>query len=235
MKTTKIIFIISLCICTFSILAIISVLTKMPLSMSLRADSRSEISAIVLAVAPAAAIRANLKPKQTYNQKKQLVLSTDSEKEKESLKKNKHSDPIVNGKFSLDKNKHLIVNYDVKLIFDQFLNIDGEKTEDEVKTALYQYLEKELPTPALEDAQRILSQYLEYQHEVNLIENEISNTKNINNKDIYDVKLMKKLFGEVQKMRRNVFDKETVEIFFAFDEKRALQNIQLMEGNNSFD
>ncbi|MBF0208556.1 MAG: hypothetical protein HQK53_16900 [Oligoflexia bacterium] len=140
----------------------------------------------------------------------------------------------LNGKFQVDKFNHLIITYDVKMIFDQLLNSGDGWNMEEGESILLEYLKKNLPSPASAEASQLLAQYRNYRQETDIIEEKLLQELGLVARSETEIttaevnsNLLQALFLEVSSLRRKIFDEKTVGVFFNNEEKHAKYNIHI--------
>ncbi|MBF0367759.1 MAG: hypothetical protein HQK50_19485, partial [Oligoflexia bacterium] len=99
--------------------------------------------------------------KTTIQQKQQPQQQQQQQQQQRLPKATKVDAPvIVNGEFQVDQQGHLLATYDIKLIFDQFLNFDSQNDQETRERILHGFIENKLKEPALSEAKSILKKYL---------------------------------------------------------------------------
>lgn len=69
----------------------------------------------------------------------------------------------VDGQLRADENGHLVIDQDVRRVFDYFLSAVGEESPDRVLARIRAYAASQLPGPAAAEALQLLLRYLDWQ------------------------------------------------------------------------
>lgn len=69
----------------------------------------------------------------------------------------------VDGQLRADVNGRLVINHDVRRVFDYFLSVVGEESPDRVLERIRAYAASQLPGPAAAEAEQLLLRYLDWQ------------------------------------------------------------------------
>lgn len=116
----------------------------------------------------------------------------------------------VDGRFQTDPSGNLIINDDIRRVFDYFLTAIGEESIATSVTRLRHYIEQQLPQPAEHQALRILSQYLEYKRQLLVLEKAHAQRA--------DLDALRERLEAVRQLRIGIFNDAVYKTFFALDE-----------------
>ena len=116
----------------------------------------------------------------------------------------------VDGVFRLDAAGNLIISEDIRRIFDYFLSAVGEEPLRASVERLQAYIVEQLQSPACEQAQALLTQYLDYKRELVLLERDLP--------QMADLAALRQREVAVQALRARIFDAQTHQAFFAREE-----------------
>lgn len=149
---------------------------------------------------------------------------------------------IINGKFSTSSDEHLIVTKEVKMIFDQFLNVEENWTEEELRALLIEYMTQSLPATALAEGLALLTNYLKYKQEVENIISKIDSpiprvnspvNPNSQQTNLLQLNLrsIQELHVTIKNLRRKTFGNNLANIFFKEEELIAAKNLEKLSNN----
>lgn len=116
----------------------------------------------------------------------------------------------VDGRFQVDSAGNLLITEDIRHIFDYFLASFGEESLPDSVKRLRAYIASQLPQPAQEQAQTLLSQYLDYKRELVLLERDLP--------QMADLDALRRRETAVQSLRARLFTAEAHQAFFAGEE-----------------
>lgn len=116
----------------------------------------------------------------------------------------------VDGRLHADSAGNLIIDGDIRRVFDYFLASIGEESIDASVTRLRQYIQAQLPQPAAGRATQLLGQYLDYKRQLMVLEN--------NHARQPDLDAMRARLQAVRQLRAGIFDDATHQAFFALEE-----------------
>lgn len=116
----------------------------------------------------------------------------------------------VDGGLHVDANGQLIIDEDVRRLFDYFLASIGEESLGASVERLRSYIDSQLGEPARSRAQALLDQYLDYKRELVLLERDLPQLANLD--------ALRQREAAVQALRARLFDAETHQAFFAREE-----------------
>ena len=118
----------------------------------------------------------------------------------------------VDGQFRLDAAGNLLIDGDVRRVFDYFLSALGEEPLDSSVLRLRRHIEQQLQQPAEGQAISLLGQYLDYKRQLLALEQQHSRTA--------DLVAMRERLDAARALRARVFDAQTHQAFFATEEAR---------------
>ncbi len=107
-----------------------------------------------------------LRNKMTHNKKNNntTTTSTVSLAQINIPKSLKNTDP--SSLLHVDDNNQLILNHDVKVLFDYFFSSEGDLTSPELLTSMQQYILQAYPQPAAQQALALLDKYIDYKQQM---------------------------------------------------------------------
>ncbi len=116
----------------------------------------------------------------------------------------------VDGSFQVDGAGNLVITGDIRHIFDYFLSAYGEESLQDSVKRLRAYIASQLPQPAQEQAQALLSQYIDYKRELVLLERDLPQMANLD--------ALRQRESAVQALRARLFTAEAHQAFFGGEE-----------------
>lgn len=66
----------------------------------------------------------------------------------------------------VDSDNQLVLNHDIKVLFDYFFSSEGDLSPEELLASMQQYIEQAYPQPAAKQALRLLNKYLNYKQQM---------------------------------------------------------------------
>ena len=116
----------------------------------------------------------------------------------------------VDGGLHVDASGQLIIDEDIRRLFDYFLASIGEESLAASVKRLRTYIDGQLGEPARSHAQVLLNQYLEYKRELALLERDLPRLASLD--------ALRQREAALQALRARLFDAETHQAFFAREE-----------------
>lgn len=116
----------------------------------------------------------------------------------------------VDGSFQVDGAGNLLITDDIRRIFDYFLSAYGEESLQDSVKRLRAYIASQLPQPGQEQAQALLTQYLDYKRELVLLERDLPQMANLD--------ALRGRETAVQALRARLFTAEAHQAFFGSEE-----------------
>ncbi len=116
----------------------------------------------------------------------------------------------VDGTFQVDGAGNLLITDDIRRIFDYFLSAYGEESLQDSVKRLRAYVASQLPQPAQEQAQALLTQYLDYKRELVLLERDLPQMASLD--------ALRNRESAVQALRARLFTAEAHQAFFGNEE-----------------
>jgi lipase chaperone LimK len=116
----------------------------------------------------------------------------------------------VDGRLQADAGGSLIIDAEIRRVFDYFLASIGEEPLETSVARLRRYIETQLPKPAADHAIQLLSQYLDYKRQLLLLEQHHTQQA--------DIDAMRARFRAVEQLRAGIFDDRVHQAFFSLDE-----------------
>lgn len=116
----------------------------------------------------------------------------------------------VDGRLRADPAGNLIIDADIRPVFDYFLASIGEEPIAASVARLQRYIQAQLPEPAEQQATKLLSQYLDYKRQLLTLEQDHARQP--------DIDAMRARLDAVRQLRARIFDEATHQAFFALEE-----------------
>lgn len=116
----------------------------------------------------------------------------------------------VDGQFRLDAAGNLLIERDIRRIFDYFLSAYGEDSLKATIERLQAYVRSQLDEPAESQALALLEQYLEYKRQLVQLEKDLPQMASLD--------ALRQREQAVQNLRASLFSVETHQAFFAEEE-----------------
>ncbi|WP_217473812.1 lipase secretion chaperone [Stutzerimonas stutzeri] len=116
----------------------------------------------------------------------------------------------VDGRLRADAMGRLIIEPDIRRVFDYFLASIGEEPIETSVNRLRRYIEAQLPQPARGQAYHLLGQYLDYKRQLLALEQDHPQQA--------DIGAMRERLQAVKQLRATLFDEQVNSVFFAFEE-----------------
>ncbi len=127
----------------------------------------------------------------------------------------------VVGSLSTDEHGDLIVDADVRQLFDYFLTAQDDASIEQIRQWIGQYIGQHLKAPADQQAYQLLEGYIEYKTQLNALEFD---------QDIWarlydpaqlvsqsDLKNLRRVFQEREQLQQSLFDQHSTESMFGKD------------------
>ncbi|EIK52255.1 lipase chaperone [Stutzerimonas stutzeri TS44] len=115
----------------------------------------------------------------------------------------------IDGRLQQDAAGNLIIDGDVRRLFDYFLSASGAESLTHSVQRLRQYLAAQLPEPAQTQAQHLLDQYLDYKRELLALDSTARPQ---------DLSALRERLAAVQALRARIFSQSAHQAFFASEE-----------------
>jgi len=116
----------------------------------------------------------------------------------------------VDGVLHADTAGELIIDGDIRRVFDYFLAAIGEEPLGTSVARLRRYIAAQLPAPAADQASHLLNQYLEYKRQLLALEQQHARRA--------DLDALRARFDAVRGLRAQLFDAAAYQAFFALEE-----------------
>lgn len=116
----------------------------------------------------------------------------------------------IDGRLRADAMGRLIIEPDIRRVFDYFLASIGEEPIETSVNRLRRYIEAQLPQPARGQTYRLLGQYLDYKRQLLALEQDHPQQA--------DIAAMRERLRAVKQLRATLFDKQVNSVFFALEE-----------------
>lgn len=116
----------------------------------------------------------------------------------------------IDGRLQRDTAGNLLIDGDVRRLFDYFLSAMGAEPLARSVQRLRRYIDEQLPEPARTQTQDLLSQYLDYKRQLLALEANSPRTQ--------DLPALRQRLAAVQAMRARLFSPSVHQAFFATEE-----------------
>ncbi len=116
----------------------------------------------------------------------------------------------VDGRLRTNVQGELIIDGDIRRLFDYFLASIGEESIEASVTRLRSHIEEQLSQPAEGQALRLLGQYLDYKRQLLILEKDHA--------QLADLNAMRERLSAVRLLRAGIFDDQVHQAFFGLDE-----------------
>lgn len=141
---------------------------------------------------------------------KSAVFATGLERMPRSLQ-----DTDVDGEIIIDENKQLVVTEGLRRLFDYFLSAMGEEDEDTIVARVEAYISHHTPEPAASQAIEIFHHYMDYLKGLDTLQDSYGNLQmQATQAGELDLNLLAQRSQDVNRLRQQLFDKDTIEAFF---------------------
>jgi len=125
----------------------------------------------------------------------------------------------------VDSDNQLILNHDIKVLFDYFFSSEGDLLPEELLLSMQQYIEQAYPQPAAQQALALLAKYVDYKqkmqdfHAQNSVLQDLPELDTLNyndsNTDRSDtLQTVETLMQDRQDMREKIFSREETDAMF---------------------
>jgi len=165
-----------------------------------------------------------LRNKTTHNQKNNNTTTNAVPLAKINMPKSlNNTDP--SSLLHVDNDNQLVLNHDIKVLFDYFFSSEGDLTNPELLTSMQQYILQAYPQPAAQQALALLDKYVDYKQQMqdfhaqnaalqDLPELDTLNY-NVSNTDRSDtLQTIETLMQDRQNMREQIFSTAEAEAMF---------------------
>lgn len=116
----------------------------------------------------------------------------------------------VDGQLRTNAQGELIIDGDIRRLFDYFLASLGEESLEASVARLRSHIEVQLSQPAEGQALRLLGQYLDYKRQLLILEKDHA--------QLADLNAMRERLSAVRQLRAGIFDDQVHQAFFGLDE-----------------
>ena len=123
----------------------------------------------------------------------------------------------IDGQLKVDASGNLVVDLEVKDFFDYFLNTVGEVSPEVAVFEMQQLAESHLPPQAVNQAMKILGDYLAYKEQAVQLMSQPMIPKE-QQTAMHQIEVLEHTFQTMKSIRRETMSPETVEAFFAMEE-----------------
>jgi len=125
----------------------------------------------------------------------------------------------------VDSDNQLILNHDIKVLFDYFFSSEGDLLPAELLISMQQYIEQAYPQPAAQQALALLAKYVDYKQQMqdfhaqssvlqDLPELDTLNYNDSNTDRSYTLQTVETLMQDRQDMREKIFSVEENDAMF---------------------
>ena len=134
-------------------------------------------------------------------------------------------DTQIDGRLKADANGNLIIDREIRSVFDYFLSAMGEEGLDTSVGRIEEYIKLTLPEPAAQRAMDILHEYLDYSK----IPQRFSPTVNADTDKKEFIAELRDAINERSQNRRKYLDPEVVNAFFSDEEAYDTFTLQTLD------
>lgn len=136
----------------------------------------------------------------------------------------------VDGSLLADDNGDLIINHDIKRIFDYFLSTLGAESLIDIEQRLRAYIRHQLPAKAAQQAEQLLEDYLALNQALLTLEPTAEVDGDARNPQ--DTGLLRERLSSIQSLRRQHLPADVIDTFYADDDaldQLALGRMDIMQ------
>lgn len=134
----------------------------------------------------------------------------------------------VDGGLRVDDNGNLIINHDIRRVFDYFLSTMGAESLEQIERRLRAYIRHQLPATAALQAEQLLEDYLALNRGLSALQAPVEAADNI----ALETNALRERLLSIQTLRRQYLPADVVDAFFADDDaldQLALGRMDIME------
>lgn len=134
----------------------------------------------------------------------------------------------VDGVLRADKDGNLIINHDVRRVFDYFLSTLGEESLAKIEQRLRAYIRHQLPATAVPQAEQLLEDYLALNRALSSLQAPEETDLNIT----LETGILRERLLSMQSLRRQHLPADVVDVFYADDDaldQLALGRMDIMQ------
>ena len=147
---------------------------------------------------------------QAASRNKSAIFTTGLERMPRSLQ-----DTDVDGEIIIDDHKQLVVTEGLRHLFDYFLSAMGEEDEPTIIARVEAYIRHHTPEPAASSAIEIFHQYISYLKGLDGLQNSYGTLQlQATQAGELDLNLIAQRGQDVNRLRQQFFDKDTIQAFF---------------------
>lgn len=118
----------------------------------------------------------------------------------------------------VDSDNQLVLNHDIKVLFDYFFSSEGDLSPEELLASMQQYIEQAYPQPAAKQALRLLNKYLNYKQQMgyfyaqNTTLQDLPELNSLSNRNT--LQTVETLMQDRQDMRESIFSTTETDAMF---------------------
>lgn len=134
----------------------------------------------------------------------------------------------VDGALRADKDGHLIIDNDIRRLFDYFLTTTGEEPLSMIQARLQEYIRLHLSEPAASQAEQLLKNYLA----LNVALTELQAPEGEPSNNTPDTVTLRERLSTIQELRHQYLPAEVIDAFYADDDaldQLALRRMEIMD------
>lgn len=134
----------------------------------------------------------------------------------------------VDGVLRADKEGNLIINHDIRRVFDYFLSTIGDQSLAEIEQRLRDYIRHQLPATAAPQAEQLLEDYLA----LNRALSELPAPEEADANSSMETSTLRGRLLAIQNLRRQFLPADVVDVFYADDDaldQLALARMDIMQ------
>lgn len=136
----------------------------------------------------------------------------------------------VDGMLLADENGNIIINHDIRRVFDYFLSTLGDESLAQIEQRLRAHIQHQLPSNAAHQAEQLLGKYMAFNQALSKLElSEESEPNTLLETGVLGERLL-----SIQSLRREYLPVEVIDAFYTDDDaldQLALARIDIMQDN----
>lgn len=136
----------------------------------------------------------------------------------------------VDGMLLADENGNLVINHDIRRVFDYFLSTLGAESLAQIQQRLRSYIKDQLPVNAAQQAEQLLVKYMALNQALSKLE--LSNETEANT--LLETAVLRERLLSIQSLRHEHLPTDVIGAFYADEDaldQLALERIDIMQDN----
>lgn len=134
-------------------------------------------------------------------------------------------DTEVDGVLRVDNNGNLVIDHDIRRVFDYFLSTLGEESLSVIELRLRAYIRHQLPATAAQQAEQLLEDYLA----LNRALSDLQAPADGDTSSTPDTATLRERLSSIQDLRRQYLPADVVDAFYADDDALDLLTLGRMD------